>query len=100
MHLIKRFDVLGERFKTRADLLWAPRDLSELFDPVYPSPDVASAVVQDPPLDLDGLEMPQPSPPPGRPGFHDTLFQVMPRELQQIHIYEPKLTGLWIWWVG
>ncbi|MFS7935471.1 hypothetical protein Hanom_Chr05g00403861 [Helianthus anomalus] len=37
---------------------------------------------------------------PGRPSFHGTLFQVMPWELQQIHIYEPTLTGLWIWWVG
>ncbi|MFS7889073.1 hypothetical protein Hanom_Chr00s000003g01602601 [Helianthus anomalus] len=29
MHLIKRFEVLGERFKTRRGLLWQPRDLPE-----------------------------------------------------------------------
>ncbi|MFS7930645.1 hypothetical protein Hanom_Chr04g00346681 [Helianthus anomalus] len=45
MHLIKRFDVLGERFKTRAGLLWAPRDLSEQFNPVYPLLDAATVVV-------------------------------------------------------
>uniref|UniRef100_A0A251TGX3 Uncharacterized protein n=1 Tax=Helianthus annuus TaxID=4232 RepID=A0A251TGX3_HELAN len=99
MKLNKRFDVLGERFKTRGVLIWVPRDLPEQFDLVYHPPDVA-AIVQDPLMDLDGPAMPSHHHLPGRPSFHDTLFQVMPRELQQIRIYEPTLTGLWIWWVG
>ncbi|KAJ0712312.1 hypothetical protein HanOQP8_Chr09g0333481 [Helianthus annuus] len=95
MKLIKRFDLLGERFKTRGGHIFVPEELSEDFDPVYSPPDHAE-IVKDPPVDLDGAAMPQSPPPPGAPSFHSTLFQVMPRELQQIRIYEPMLTGLWI----
>ncbi|MFS7976868.1 hypothetical protein Hanom_Chr10g00897391 [Helianthus anomalus] len=81
MKLNKRFDVLSEQFKTRGGLVWVPRDLPEQFDLVYPLPDVA-AIVQDPLMDLDGPAMPSHHHLLGRPSFYDTLFQVMPRELQ------------------
>ncbi|MFS7964548.1 hypothetical protein Hanom_Chr08g00751641 [Helianthus anomalus] len=68
MKLIKRFDVIVERFKTHGGLIWVPQDLPEQFDPVYPPSD-AAAVVQDHPVDLDGPAMPQPPPPPGAPQF-------------------------------
>ncbi|MFS7934912.1 hypothetical protein Hanom_Chr05g00397231 [Helianthus anomalus] len=44
MKLIKRFDVLGERFETRGGLIWVPWDLPKQFDLVYHSPDAASIV--------------------------------------------------------
>ncbi|MFS8026972.1 hypothetical protein Hanom_Chr16g01492931 [Helianthus anomalus] len=100
MGLIKRFDVLSERFKTRAGFLFQPRDLPEQFNLVYPPPDPDAAVVQDPPVDLDGPAMPQPPAHhhiPGRPvsmSFHNTLFQVMPQELQLCILrYKPSLTS-------
>ncbi|MFS7995953.1 hypothetical protein Hanom_Chr12g01124191 [Helianthus anomalus] len=45
MRLIKRFNVLGERFKTRAGLLFLPQNLPDQFDLAYPPPDPAAAIV-------------------------------------------------------
>ncbi|MFS7903192.1 hypothetical protein Hanom_Chr01g00021101 [Helianthus anomalus] len=73
MKLIKRFDVLGERFKTHGGLIWVPRDLPDQFNLVYPLLDAAT-VVQDPLVDLDGPTMPQPPPPPGEPQFPRHVF--------------------------
>ncbi|MFS7947915.1 hypothetical protein Hanom_Chr06g00553761 [Helianthus anomalus] len=68
MKLIKRFDLLGERFKTRGGHVFVSEELLEHFDPVYPLPDHAR-VVQEPSVDLGGAAMPQPPPPPRAPQF-------------------------------
>ncbi|MFS7956799.1 hypothetical protein Hanom_Chr07g00658791 [Helianthus anomalus] len=81
MGQIKRFDVLSERFKTRAGLLFQPRDLPEKFDLVYPPPDPTAAVVQDTPVNLDGPAMPQPPPPLGVPRFPRHVIQGHAQEL-------------------
>ncbi|MFS7966872.1 hypothetical protein Hanom_Chr09g00779041 [Helianthus anomalus] len=69
MGLTKRFNVLGERFKTRVGGLWITRDLLERFDLVYPPPDPAAVLVPDPPGNLHCQLMPQTPPPPGAPQF-------------------------------
>ncbi|KAJ0914776.1 hypothetical protein HanPSC8_Chr06g0242441 [Helianthus annuus] len=44
MKLIKRFDLLGEQFKTRGGHVFVPEKLPQHFDPVYPLPDHAGGV--------------------------------------------------------
>ncbi|MFS7903185.1 hypothetical protein Hanom_Chr01g00021011 [Helianthus anomalus] len=73
MELIKRFDVLGERVKTRGGLIWVPWDLPDQFNLVYPPLD-AAALVQDPLVALDGPTMPHPPPPPREPQFPRHVF--------------------------